>query len=133
MVRVYLEHLLEPRRGDVRLEEVLFLQAGDLEKEVDALALGGRDVELRLENAHEVRPLLEGLVDARQAAHRGQAGRVELEDLAVHLRRTRGVAEARLRRAATRSFVLAISAGSDSAGTFRARTSASSRFCPRAM
>ena len=51
VVRVDLEHLLEPRRRDVRLEELLLVDVRELHQDVDALALGRDDVELRLEHA----------------------------------------------------------------------------------
>ena len=55
VVRIDLEHLLEPLRRDVRLEEVLLLDARELHEDVDALALGGHDVELALEDRARAR------------------------------------------------------------------------------
>ena len=55
MVRIDLDDLLEPHRRQIRLEELLLLDVGDLHQHVDALALGGDDVELHLEDARRGR------------------------------------------------------------------------------
>ncbi len=97
---VDLDHLLQADGGEIRLEELLLLDLGDLQEHVDALALGGDHVELHLEDAHEVGPLRGLGVDALQAAHREQALRVELEHLAVDLAGLLGLEQGRLVEAA---------------------------------
>ena len=49
-----------------------------------------------LEHADELGPLLEHLVDAREPRSACEVGRVGVDHLAVHLRRARRVAQARL-------------------------------------
>ena len=91
-----LERLLEPQGRQVGLEELLLLEVGELEQHLDALALGLDHVELLLEHLDQLRPLLERSVDALEAAQREQVGRVDLEHLAVGLRRLVQIAERRL-------------------------------------
>ena len=76
VVRIDLEHLLEALRREVRLEEVLLLERRELHQDVDPLALGRDDVELRsrapsTSSAH----CSSDLVDARQAAQRLRGSR----------------------------------------------------------
>ena len=96
VVRVDLDDLLEPLRRDVRLEELLLLQGGEVHEHVDALALGGDDVELLLEHLHEIRPLLQHLEHPREAAHRLEVRGVVLEDVLVDGRRPHRVVQVRL-------------------------------------
>ena len=68
VVRVDLEHLLEPLRREIRLEEVLLLERREVHQDVDLLALGRRRRRAALSSTRdELRPLLEHLVDARRA------------------------------------------------------------------
>src|SRR5580700_604215 len=85
VVGIDLEHLLQPPRREIRLEEVLFLKGGELRQKVDSLALGRDHVELALEDTHEVRPLLEELVDPPETAKGLKIARIDLDDLPIDL------------------------------------------------
>ena len=51
-------------RRQIGLQELFFLDAGQLEEHLDAITLGLHDVELHLEDLHQVREVLESFVDA---------------------------------------------------------------------
>ena len=99
-MRVDLDDLLEAHGREIRLEELLLLDARDLHEHVDALALGRDDVELHLEDADEVGPLGRVRVDALEPAHGEEVRRVDLEHLAVDLAGLLDLAERRLVEAA---------------------------------
>jgi hypothetical protein len=67
-VRIDLEDLLQALRRKIGLEEMLLVQRRQMHQDFDLLALGGHHLELLLQDGHELRPLLELLVDARQTA-----------------------------------------------------------------
>ena len=106
-----------------------------MHQDVDALTLGGDDLELALQDFDEVTPLLEDLVHADEAAHRFEIRRVDVEHFAVNLRRLcPGSVRFVSYSAAARSFVLAISDGiGERLHLSSRRISTRSRFCPRVV
>jgi hypothetical protein len=54
--RVDLHHLLQAKRRQIGLQELLFLDGGELHQELDALAFAGDDIELLLETPTKFGP-----------------------------------------------------------------------------
>ncbi len=65
VVGIDLEDLFEPLRGEIRLQELVFVQRREVRQDFDLFALGRDDLELLFENRDQVGPLLEDGVDAR--------------------------------------------------------------------
>jgi hypothetical protein len=74
---------------------MLLVEGGEVHENVDPLALRRDHLELLLEGAHEIGPLFELLIDARQAPQGMQMPRLDVDHLAIDLGRASGVTEAR--------------------------------------
>ncbi len=93
VIWIDLESLLEPLRGKVRLEKVLLVQRREVQQGVDLFALRRHHLELLLEDAHQLRPLLENAVNPREPTQALQVRRIGVDALPINICRPRRIAE----------------------------------------